>query len=453
MRTKRKPKVVIIKKEEKVSEQALPRRAMQRRPRAGPLANPMIPSAPRMRNLVLRHSELVASLNAVSETGKVRYSTILNAGLATTFPWLSRVASCFDLYKFLALSFTYVPVCSQLASGQYVMAVDYDVTDVNDSVDISYYANMFGAKTNTVYRPCTIVVDVTRAHSSTDNKYVTLTQAEATSRFNSYGTFYFQSSPVTNATTIGSLWVNYSVLLIDPQTDVTVAPGPTINAAPLKSASTYKLEPVTTKTTSATTATFNPISLAQSAVAGTPLGGTNSIPVPAEVVQTLDYLMKYIQAPGFAFGTTGSLKASSIMPPGDISGNCTLAILFPERSSRTNAYQLTSRWPIMVDVVDGSITSAHVHYDCTDCETKSVSQTFESTTFPITEGDNKVIIFNNNVLIHITGPKPYCNIYFDLTLEDGSTIENVRAHDDVAVSNDPGFWYYTTIVTTADFRT
>jgi hypothetical protein len=48
---------------------------------------------------------------------------------ASEYPWLSKIANCYDLYRIRSWKFTYTPTCSSATSGVVVLAFDYDASD------------------------------------------------------------------------------------------------------------------------------------------------------------------------------------------------------------------------------------------------------------------------------------------------------------------------------------
>lgn len=52
-----------------------------------------------------------------------------NPGLGSTFPWLSKIASRYDKYRFKKLRFEYRSVCATSTSGVAMMSFDYDAAD------------------------------------------------------------------------------------------------------------------------------------------------------------------------------------------------------------------------------------------------------------------------------------------------------------------------------------
>lgn len=74
------------------------------------------------------------------------YSFPINPRYASTFPWLSRIAQCYDMYRINSLTFRYQPTCPTTREGEVVMFFDYDPSDDNGGIPITAAKAMSGAK-------------------------------------------------------------------------------------------------------------------------------------------------------------------------------------------------------------------------------------------------------------------------------------------------------------------
>jgi len=78
------------------------------------------------------HREYICDITA-NGTPFTLQSFSVNAGLATTFPWLSQLGVNYDQYRFRGLNFDYITSSADsttlLSLGQVIMASDYDTVD------------------------------------------------------------------------------------------------------------------------------------------------------------------------------------------------------------------------------------------------------------------------------------------------------------------------------------
>lgn len=79
-------------------------------------------------SVTIRHRELIGPVD-IDSVYSNQLSLAINPGLLGTFPWLARVASNFETYKFQMLQFEYEPSCAATSTGNVYMAVDFDVSD------------------------------------------------------------------------------------------------------------------------------------------------------------------------------------------------------------------------------------------------------------------------------------------------------------------------------------
>lgn len=75
----------------------------------------------------ITHTEYISDLNTTA-LGAILSFTI-NASNGATFPWLSRIAQGYELYRFRRLRVDYTPSCSSSTSGVVVGAFEYDAND------------------------------------------------------------------------------------------------------------------------------------------------------------------------------------------------------------------------------------------------------------------------------------------------------------------------------------
>lgn len=168
-------------------------------------------------SITIRHRELLGTLSPNSSVWGVE-STILtgvvNPGNTVMFPWLSTIAQNYDKYKFLALSFEYVPSCSTTTEGRVIMSID---TDMDDSAPGSYaeHMSMIHAVSTSPWMP----VALKHHNLSKTPKFVRSGYAPTTyPAIDFEGRFWLSDNGFTGAT--GDMFVDYVVVLSEPQSSI-----------------------------------------------------------------------------------------------------------------------------------------------------------------------------------------------------------------------------------------
>lgn len=212
--------------------------------------------------------------------GFANTSYAINPGNAVTFPWLSRVASQFQVYKLHGLIFEFVSTSSNaLAStntalGKVVMATSYDVgelpfPDVKSAL-VTQFANMGKPADNLVH-----AVECRRSSAPLDVLYVRNDSTTVDDpKFYDYGSFQLITEGMQASADIGGLWVSYDVTLSKPTLEGLTAFIPsqmwrlngmsggmfvtTSNSPQPGSPSTY-VDPVSTSSTNSYVEILNPV--------------------------------------------------------------------------------------------------------------------------------------------------------------------------------------------------
>jgi len=150
-------------------------------------------------------------------TSTVAFSSLpiaLNPGNAALFPWLSQLATRFELYSFRKLEFNYEPSTTTANTGTFLMAIDFDPSDTIYSSKQEFLNTRSHARCapwdSCVLR--TVKEDLTRRKTFNVRDISSFADADAV------GTFYYGT--VGNLATlvpIGELYVTYTVLLQSPQ--------------------------------------------------------------------------------------------------------------------------------------------------------------------------------------------------------------------------------------------
>lgn len=159
---------------------------------------------------VVANREFVSDIRGFQDFGTLEINA--QPGLASMFPWLSRIANTHQKYKFRRLKFSYVPIAGASAPGRVTMAFATDVLDppVDDKQQLFQYHNstegsVWAANHLTLSKELNGSL-FTRggAVENTDLKTYDL------------GRFIIATSNCTDTSVIGELFVDYEVELSIP---------------------------------------------------------------------------------------------------------------------------------------------------------------------------------------------------------------------------------------------
>jgi hypothetical protein len=167
------------------------------------------------------HSELVYTVTTGATTDwQLLYSAHLQPASSTSFPWLSRLAVNFDIYKFGFLRYSFVPLRSAASDGQLIFSVDYDSRDEAPTsiVDMS---QMSGTTTSSCWQPGSIGMLPSRMQAIATGRNgtkPTRTAGDGTDRrMTDSGIVYIASDGCAATTVLGHIWVHYVAHLSIPQ--------------------------------------------------------------------------------------------------------------------------------------------------------------------------------------------------------------------------------------------
>lgn len=79
-------------------------------------------------NMIISHTEYCSDLYGTLSS-PASAAVTLNPQDASTFPWLSAIASRFEMYRFKKLKFHYNPSCPTSTEGYMILAFDFDAQD------------------------------------------------------------------------------------------------------------------------------------------------------------------------------------------------------------------------------------------------------------------------------------------------------------------------------------
>lgn len=169
-------------------------------------------------NCTVTHREYVADLIAQVEGFDLQFQFGMNPGNPGLFPWLSTIASRFELYKFRALRLIYEPQSATTTTGTVMIAADYDASDPPPSSKVQMMSYKRSVRSPPWFA-CTHESAGADLHRLKTN-YVLGGVAPTGTDIKTYdiGNLYVAlQSDVAQGTTCGELYVEYTVDLITPQ--------------------------------------------------------------------------------------------------------------------------------------------------------------------------------------------------------------------------------------------
>jgi hypothetical protein len=176
----------------------------------------------------VRHREYVADV-----LGSVAYAVTqyaINPGLASTFPWLSQLAACFESYKFRDLCFQYRTQAATASTGKALLSVDWDAADPAPSsklLQLQERTKADDASWQNFDLPC----DRADLAKFGVQRYIRPAALAANLDIKTYdvGNLWVGVQGEANANAIGELWICYDVDLITPNQITPAVPVPGVN--------------------------------------------------------------------------------------------------------------------------------------------------------------------------------------------------------------------------------
>nr|WGL41060.1 capsid protein [Circovirus sp.] len=176
-------------------------------------------------DVYISHTEFVGNVSASATAAGAsifqQSKFALNAGLQSTFPFLSQIASNFEMYDFMGLMFEYRPTSGENATanslGKVMMATNYDpdAPDWLNSVQLMNYDYSSSTKPSV---GMVHGVETANKQQAVNMMYIRTNNDTTKSRvFTDLGNFYVctEGVPFTAAGTqiLGELWVTYRIKL------------------------------------------------------------------------------------------------------------------------------------------------------------------------------------------------------------------------------------------------
>jgi len=299
-------------------------------------------------SVLVKHKELLA--NAVGQISFSSQFFSMQPGLATTFPWLSRMALLYEKYKVKKLSVRYITRATTSYPGSYQMAFDYDPLDglPNGEAAFSSYS---GLVETPPWRDVVLHMDPKMCNREYYIRSSPLVAGSADLKTYDVANLIVASVDGTSGAQWGKIWLEYEIELINPQASIFI---PTVSQFTFTSAwtsgitgsSIFGTVPNVTVPTANSTGYFTAGTGAnnnQLIINGLTIGHT--INVQVVVIGTgLSYFNAGISYSGGTIGSTATTSMSN--SPGTTSlfdANFTataasLVILFPAQSATTVSY-------------------------------------------------------------------------------------------------------------------
>jgi hypothetical protein len=187
----------------------------------GEVISPNVASISSQANgVVVRHREFVSDVTNGPTDVFATDSWYVNPRNADLFPWLSRLASCYETYTFNRLSFRYEPSCPTTTSGAAMLAIDYDITD-DEPLDKAQMLSYKGCVRTAPWASAKMLCDPTdltkfKVHWNESESGPTADRTEDVGRLIVGRDNLLDSSGAIFSGSIGELWVEYEVVLQTP---------------------------------------------------------------------------------------------------------------------------------------------------------------------------------------------------------------------------------------------
>jgi len=181
----------------------------------------------------IKHREYISEVVTVANplTFNINYIE-LNPGLFSTCPWLSAIANRFESYTFLDVKLHYVPSCPATAGGSVLLAPDFDVSDYVPP-DVFVMSTYPGCIRGPSWTPMTMHADSRLLTKLVKERMVRSTQVtDVDLKLYDAAVLYWATIGHGTADNIGSLWLEYDVILRTPSIDLEIPSDATARCVP-----------------------------------------------------------------------------------------------------------------------------------------------------------------------------------------------------------------------------
>jgi hypothetical protein len=166
------------------------------------------------------HSELIATING--SVGFTANKFVVNAGDATTFPWLSDIAQRYEQYRFHNIRFELLTRTGTGTVGSVILAPEYNAQHPDPSTEAIVTAYR-GAVENVPWRDISCQLSTADMYALGPRKYVRSGAVPGDLKTYDSANFYVCTVEEADTTAIGKLWVHYDVELYVPQLENPIA--------------------------------------------------------------------------------------------------------------------------------------------------------------------------------------------------------------------------------------
>jgi len=164
----------------------------------------------------IKHSEYIQDITSPSSVFNLQKFSI-NAGIAGTFPWLSRIAGQYEYYHFRSLRFEYRPTCPTTQAGAIYMAIDYDAADPSPTNKQSMMAYDSSCRTS-VWTTLSVNSKNSSANAFSKEHFTRVAGVTGDIKTYDVGNLFVATSNTTGSDVLcGELYVHYDVDLRSPQ--------------------------------------------------------------------------------------------------------------------------------------------------------------------------------------------------------------------------------------------
>lgn len=225
----------------------------------------------------IKHREYFSDL-AGSSAYDVK-SFPLNPGLSRTFPWLSKIASRYESYRFEKLSVMYETEAPTSSTGVVALAVDYDPTDAapaSKTAALSYQGAVRSAPwASSAHHSRSLDLHKRKSYFVRSGNL----PDSGSLALHDTGNLFVVTKGQADASNVGELYVEYDVVLETPQTDPSSQSAKIVAQTSISKTAPFGTDPQSTGALDVTpdtaTLTFNQSyqGLIVAAVLGTGLNG------------------------------------------------------------------------------------------------------------------------------------------------------------------------------------
>lgn len=166
---------------------------------------------------VEKRTEFITDISVSNQPNfNLAFNQSVNPGLASVFPWASRIAPNYDKYAIKHLQFTYKPMVSDYAlpgqQGKVIMAFDYDASDPTPTTKRAMEDTATHCD-GMAYQQRTMVCLPRELHKNSNAKYVREGPVPSQASILDFdvGQIWVATEGIIQNGKIGELWVTYEV--------------------------------------------------------------------------------------------------------------------------------------------------------------------------------------------------------------------------------------------------